>query len=65
MNANAPSGFLGELKVLVFCVARNYAASALSATLGFLATIVSSARAAGSGNTRPCSQFRRVDIGIH
>jgi hypothetical protein len=46
------------------CVAGDYAASALSATLGFLATIVSSERAAGSGSTRPCSQFRRVDNGI-
>src|SRR5664279_6486994 len=41
-----------------------YAASALSAILGFLATIVSSARAAGSGSTRPCSQFRSVDSGM-
>jgi hypothetical protein len=36
------------------------AASALNAARGFLATIVSSERAAGSGNTRPCSQLRSV-----
>ena len=41
-----------------------HAASALSAALGFLATIVNSERAAGSGRTRPCSQLRNVAIGI-
>jgi hypothetical protein len=43
---------------------KDYAASALSAALGFLATMVSSERAAGSGNTRPCSQLRSVARGI-
>jgi hypothetical protein len=43
---------------------KDYAASALSAALGFLATMVRSERAAGSGNTRPCSQLRSVARGI-
>jgi hypothetical protein len=41
-----------------------HAASALSAARGFLATMASSERAAGSGSTRPCSQLRSVAIGI-
>ena len=41
-----------------------HAASALSAALGCLATIVNSERAAGSGRTRPCSQLRNVASGI-
>jgi len=41
-----------------------HAASALSAARGFLATMASSERAAGSGRTRPCSQLRSVASGI-
>jgi hypothetical protein len=41
-----------------------YAARALSAALGFLATMVKRERAAGSGSTRPCSQLRNVDSGM-
>src|SRR5271170_4502944 len=54
--------------LLLFCERRHFlslqAASALSAALGFLATIVNNERAAGSGRRRPCSQLRNVAIGI-
>src|ERR1700738_1110673 len=47
-----------EMKML------HHAASALSAALGFFATMVKSERAAGSGSSRPCSQLRKVDSGM-
>jgi hypothetical protein len=54
---------LASLRERIFFYIR-YAASALSAAFGFLATMVSNERAAGSGRTRPCSQLRSVASGI-